>query len=251
MTSRDATRRARGCVRDARRDVIERVWLRGASTRSSTRGGSFAPPPPRTFAFSRFLARSRAPSEALRGAPLGALVVPGRHRVRHAAHAPLARLRARVGAGGAAHRHARVRRGILSTTSCRTRVPGRDGSRSVSRASPLRSARAEGYAKNERACRSRGDVAATLGTDPSVKYLRRLVETSGRGRTFDKYPSRLIRRSDEHTRSHANAVSSPSPSLRRTSSSRGPFLRRNVLCSTNAPRPTGAAMKYGLTMASP
>ena len=187
MTSRDATRRARGCVRDARRDVIERVWLRGASTRSSTSGGSFAPPPPRTFAFSRFLARSRAPSEALRGAPLGALVVPGRHRVRHAAHAPLARLRARVGAGGAAHRHARVRRGILSTTSSRARVPDRNGSRSVSRASLLRNARTEENARDEGAriqaphvCRSRGDVAATLGTNPSQKYLRRSDETKHR-----------------------------------------------------------------------
>lgn len=186
----DATRGcARGCVRDARRDVIERVRLRIADRRARrlAEDPSEDPPPPRTFAFSRFLARSRAPSEALRGAPLGALVVPGRHRVRHAAHAPLARLRARVGAGGAAHRHARVRRGILSTTSSHARVPDRNGSRSVSRAPLLRNVRTEGNARDEGAriqaphvCRSRGDVAATLGTNPSQKYLRRSDETKHR-----------------------------------------------------------------------
>ena len=220
--------------------------------------------PPRTFASSRFLARSRAPPEALRGAPLRALVVPGRHRVLHAAHAPLARLGARVGAGGAAHSHARVRRGILSSTTSRARVPDRNGSRSasVSRASRPGDARAEGDAKSEvkESVSGRFAFAGPDATSPRHEtnpknvenicdgWTRRRIE---RGRTFDRYPSRLIRRSDEHTRSHANAVSSPSPSLRRTSSSRGPFLRRNVLCSTNAPRPTGAAMKYGCTMAAP
>ena len=66
-----------------------------------------------------------------------------------------------------------------------------------------------------------------------------------RERAFARYPKRLMSRSDVHTRSHANAVTSPSPSRRPFSSSPFPFFLLNVRCRTIAPTPTGAAMRYG------